>query len=238
MTFTIRQWGLAFVLVLGFCSSFYLRQQIAQARAANGEVSDRWIPEVARANEFQAAVLKFRNQQYMFVTAQGEAKRQLEKLLDEEAQGITIQKKMIESKVRGNEERVLYDAVSASWDEYAKVHDRFAMAVKAGNREVASTILTQDGGPAFRKLENAIANFGAETYSVTHSISFAANASITHVQRFAEFLMGVNFILGALFGFAVYRRRRDRKAAGTGQGGPTSGGQDGGDKVVPFKKAA
>jgi len=230
--------SLALILALGFVSSFYLRNQIQNARLETAQLGERWIPGIAQIGDLQANVLRFRNWQYAYAYETGQAKRQLERLLDEETKGISVQRDMIKSKLTNDEEKKLYDAVSSSWDEYAKIHDRFTMTVKAGNREVAMTILSQDGTPVFRRLESAILGLGSETYSGTSASHFGADRSFGRVQRFAEFLMIANLALGLLFGFTAYRRFRAQKSRPARRPGSGTDGGDSGDKVVPFKKAA
>ncbi len=172
---------------------FYV--QIKHIETLSKDIANSWLPSIQQSAEINDFRLRYRIRGLEYLLANDEAKRAgIEKSLAELDSGLAKALEAYQPYVSDDEEKRLFDAVSASAANYRNVVQKGIEQVKAGNVETASTLPDKEWTPAAGVIRDAIKALTA--YNRSNSDK-TRDASIAAVSR-AEAIAIAALIIGTL----------------------------------------
>lgn len=160
-------------------------------------ITEHWLPSVNAINEINAAIADFRLAQFEHLNAVSDEAMAAQ---DEEIAQITAaieqQLGVYEPMILWDEERALFDPLSASIREYIALHDKF-LPLSRANDNVGSTDFLMDAEPLFKRLS------GEALVLVEFNEKSAAAAAAEGDRIYANARAVVFALIGAALGLGL-----------------------------------
>ncbi len=145
--------GFAMTLVIMIAITSVGLLEMSAMRGATREISDSWLPSVARINQMNTDTSDFRIQEFKHVlNTEPAAMAAIEKAMDKTMKDFEEDRIAYEPLITSDEERRLYNEFQADWQAYLRLHEQFLALSRQNENTKAKDLLESESERLFDAL--------------------------------------------------------------------------------------
>lgn len=208
----IRKVSVGFIVVLILLVGIGVLSvaELSHQRQSSVDISETWLPSVAKSSELNINVNKFRALQLDYVASEDPKTRaDLKSKFDEISANFFIYKKVFEPLIRGADQQKLFDQFNDKWDKFIAVHDLLMVAI-GKNEKAQVSKLVEESRVLFDDASKILTDLADSSFTAGTKASDEAGVAYKRGRGLMLTLFGICLLLGLIVSYVINRDIKKR----------------------------